>query len=73
VRATVIGIVEALNRGGPMTAAEIVEATKMNVDTVRDALAELQKAGWVYQCGLRSRVPGKKRAAVWKSAVSRGE
>jgi DNA-binding IclR family transcriptional regulator len=73
VRVTVIEVIEALNRGGQMTVAEIVEATKMNVDTVRDTLAALLKAGWVYPCGFRSRVPGKMKAVLWKSAVSRSE
>jgi DNA-binding IclR family transcriptional regulator len=73
VRVTVIEVIEALNRGGQMTVAEIVESTKMNVDTVRDTLATLSKAGWVYPCGLRGRVPGKMKAVVWKSAVHRSE
>jgi DNA-binding IclR family transcriptional regulator len=73
VRVTVIDVIEALNRGGQMTVAEIVEATKMNVDTVRDALAVLAKYGWVHPCGLKSRVPGKMKAVVWKSAVHRSE
>jgi hypothetical protein len=71
VRVTVIDVIEALNRGGQMTVAEIVEATRMNVDTVRDTIATLSKYGWVYPCGLKSSVPGKMKAIVWKSAVHR--